>query len=105
MQKRPITQPTLLSEQFEKIKETLAKRKKYIKNDYQAYGMELASELGEWDKRSIYIRLAKTTSRAILDKARYFIKDQNQKTIASPGKLFMWKLGQLKKVDKMKEKI
>ena len=88
--------PTLLGDQFEKFKDTLKKRQKYIKNDFQAYGLELAQELDDWKNRSLYIRLAKTLDRQILDKARYFVKDQNPGSIKTPYKLFMWKLKQLK---------
>jgi hypothetical protein len=88
--------PTLIGDQFEKFKDTLKKRQKYIKNDFQAYGLELAQELDDWKNRSLYIRLAKTLDRQILDKARYFVKDQNPGSIKTPYKLFMWKLKQLK---------
>ena len=39
--------PQQISLQLEKFKETLAKRQKYVKNEYQAYGLELAKELGD----------------------------------------------------------
>ena len=88
--------PTDISLQLEKFKETLAKRQKYVKMEYQAYGLELAEELGDWKNRSLYIRLAKNTDRNILEQARYFVKDQSPGTIKTPYKLFMWKLRQLK---------
>jgi len=88
--------PTLIADQLEKFKVTLAKRQKYVKNDFQAYGLELAQELEDWKNRSLYIRLAKNTDRKILEKARYFVKDQNPGAIKTPFKLFMWKLKQLK---------
>ena len=88
--------PTLIASHLEKFKITLAKRQKYVKNDFQAYGLELAEELGDWKNRSLYIRLAKNTDRKILEKARYFVKDQNPGAIKTPYKLFMWKLKQLK---------
>jgi hypothetical protein len=89
-------QPTLIGTQLEKFKETFEKRKKYVKNEYQAYGLELAKELNDWKNRSIYIRFSKTMDRKILEQARYFVKDQNPNTIKTPYKLFMWKLRQLK---------
>jgi len=89
-------QPSLIADQLEKFKVTLAKRQKYVKNDFQAYGLELAQELDDWKNRSLYIRLAKNTDRKILEKARYFVKDQNPGSIKTPFKLFMWKLKQLK---------
>jgi len=92
--------PTDISLQLEKFKETLAKRQKYVKMEYQAYGLELAKELGDWKNRSIYIRLAKNTDRKIIEQARYFVKDQNPGTIKTPYRLFMWKLKQLKDAKK-----
>ena len=89
--------PTNISLQLEKFKETLAKRQKYVHMEYQAYGLELAKELGDWKNRSIYIRLAKNTDRQIIEQARYFVKDQNPGAIKTPYKLFMWKLKELKK--------
>ena len=91
------SQPSLISDQLFKFKETLEKRKKYVKNEYQAYGLELAEELGDWKNRAIYMRLAKNLDRKIIEKARYFVKDQSPGTIKTPYKLFMWKLKELKK--------
>ena len=88
--------PTPVSQQFEKFKDTLKQRQKYVKMEYQAYGLELAEELGDWKNRSLYIRLAKNTNRNVLEQARYFVKDQSPGTIKTPYKLFMWKLRQLK---------
>lgn len=94
--KRSISQPTTLFDQMSKYKEVIDKRQKYVKNEYQAYGLELAKELGDWKNRSIYMRLAKNTDRKILDQARYFVKDQTPNTIKTPYKLFMWKLKQIR---------
>ena len=94
MTKNPATP---ISDQLFKFKDTLEKRNKYIKNEFQAYGLNLAKELGDWKNKSLYLRLAKTVDREILEKARYFVKDQNPGTIKTPYKLFMWKLKELKK--------
>lgn len=88
---------TQIGDQLLKFKETLEKRGKYIKNEFQAYGLDLAKELDDWKNKSLYLRLAKTVPREILEKARYFVKDQNPDTIKTPYKLFMWKLKELKK--------
>ncbi|MDD2224995.1 MAG: hypothetical protein PHP97_02435 [Candidatus Shapirobacteria bacterium] len=90
-------QPTAIGDQLFKFKETLDQRKKYVKNEFQAYGLELAKELGDWKNKSLYLRLAKTVDRQILERARYFVKDQNPGAIKTPYKLFMWKLKELKK--------
>jgi hypothetical protein len=86
-----------IKDHLEKFQQTLISRKKYIKNEYQAYGLELAKELGDWKGRAIYMRLAKNVDRAILEKARYFIKDQDKSKMQTPYKLFMWKLKELRK--------
>lgn len=92
--------PVSIATQLEKYKETIEKRQKYVHMEYQAYGLELAKELGDWKNRSIYIRLAKNTDRKIIEQARYFVKDQTAGTIKTPYKLFMWKLRQLRETAK-----
>lgn len=62
--------------------------------EFQAYGNRLAEELGDTAHRSLYIKLARETDRNLLETAREFIK-KNEKAVTK-GKLFMWKLSQLK---------
>lgn len=88
--------PTKISDQLVLIKEALKQRKKYVKQEFQAYGLELAKELHDWKNRSLYIRLAKTVDRKILQTARYFVKDHITGTVRSPQRLFMWKLKELR---------
>jgi len=97
----PKHQPTLIGDQLKKYSEVYAKRQKYVKMEYQAYGLELAKELDDWKNRSLYIRLSKNMDRKILEQARYFVKDQNPNTIKTPYKLFMWKLRQLREAKKI----
>ena len=65
---------------------------KYISREFQAYGYYLAEMLNDLKHRSIYMKLAKTMPRAILDKALSYVRDANVKR---KGALFMWKLKQL----------
>lgn len=88
--------PQLFADTLVEYKKKLERRKKYIKNEFQAFGLMLAEELDDWAHKSLYIRLAKNTDKNLLEKALYFIKDQTQHTINSKGRLFMWKLKQLK---------
>jgi hypothetical protein len=67
---------------------------KYISREFQAYGIYLAETLNDYKHKSLYIRLAKTVPRAILEKALSFVKDANAR---SRAKLFMWKMGELRK--------
>ena len=78
--------------------------KKDYRNTYehQAYGNRLAEELGDLKHRTLYIKLAKTEDRRILEKARdYVMRSENATT---KGKLFMWKLSEIKKELKNKLK-
>lgn len=67
---------------------------RYISREFQKYGYDLAEELGDLDRKSLYMRLAKTVPRHLLEQARYFVKDAGQ--VKSPARLFMWKLKQLR---------
>ncbi len=91
------SQPTLLKDHLDKFKQTLIGRKKYVKNEFQAYALDLAKELDDWKHKTLYLRLAKTQPRHLLDSARYFVKDQTIGSIKSKARLFMWKLKELKK--------
>lgn len=65
---------------------------KYISREFQAYGCYLAEELNDIKHKALYMRLAKTLPRAILEKALSFVKDAQVK---KKGALFMWKLKEL----------
>lgn len=67
---------------------------KYISREFQAYGIYLAETLGDYKHKSLYIRLAKTVPRAVLEKALSFVKDARA---TSKAKLFMWKMKELRK--------
>lgn len=76
-------------------------KKKYISREFQDYGYRLAEELNDLEHKALYIKLAKELPRRILEEARNFVKSaygtRNQ------AKLFMWRLGQLKKEQKQKK--
>ncbi len=69
-------------------------KNKFVTREYQDYGYRLAAELGDLAHKSLYIKLAKTVDRAILEACRRFVLDSNAD---SKGALFMWKLKQLTK--------
>jgi len=84
------------SNAFQQVLDKLDKRKKYVKEEFQAYGLELAEELNDWKNKSLYIKLAKEKPRRLLEKALNFVKDQPKSEIRSRARLFMWKLKQLR---------
>lgn len=75
---------------------------KYVSREFQKYGYDLAEELGDLKHKSLYIKLAKETPRAQMESARSFVKDAQN--VKSKGRLFMWKLSQLKEQAKMTHK-
>ncbi len=81
---------------------------KYISREFQSYGIYLSEQLNDIKHKALYIKLAKTLPRALLEKALSYTKDSNFKR---KGALFMWKLKQLgawdnnKKNKKEKKKI
>lgn len=72
---------------------------KFISREFQTFGIHLAEELDDYKHKSLYIKLAKTTHRSILEKALSFCVDSNAK---NKGALFMWKLKQIKNDQKTK---
>lgn len=73
---------------------------KYVSREFQSFGIHIAEELNDYKHRSLYIKLAKTVHRSILEKALSFVADSNAR---NKGALFMWKIGQLQgKTDKNK---
>ena len=70
-------------------------------HEFQAYGNRLADELGDQRHRALYLRLAKKEDRALLERAREFVL--RQENVTTRGRLFMWKLSELKKEQKSGE--
>lgn len=70
-------------------------RPKNLTKEFQVYGVFLAETLADTKHYSLYIKLAKQTPREILEGALNFCKDYPNAN--SKARLFMWKLGQLKK--------
>lgn len=69
-------------------------RKKYISQEWQDYAYRLALFLNDEKHKSLYMRLAKNTPRAILEAAKNFVTDAYQ--VKNRARLFMWKLRQIK---------
>lgn len=70
---------------------------KYISREFQNYGIYLSEELNDYKHKALYIKLAKTVHRSVLEKALSYCKDAR---VDRKGALFMWKLKQLKEAGK-----
>ncbi len=81
---------------MQSVKDILKKfdplKDKYISREYQAYGVYLSEKLQDEKRKSLYIKLAKTIHRPILEEALRFVIDANARNKAA---LFMWKLKEL----------
>lgn len=73
------------------LEETKQKR---ISREFQDYAYRLAVELDDTAHTAIYMRLAKNTPREIIEQARLFVLGANHPN--NKGRLFMWKLKQIK---------
>ncbi len=74
---------------------------KYISREFQSFGVHLAEKLQDERRKSLYIKLAKTLPRPVLEEALRFVVDANAR---SKGALFMWKLKELGLIGKPKSK-
>lgn len=68
---------------------------KYVSREFQSFGVHLSEVLDDYKHKSLYIKLAKTTHRSLLERALSFCADSRAK---NKGALFMWKLKELKKL-------
>ena len=65
---------------------------KYISREYQSFGVYLAEKLQDEPRKSLYIKLAKTVPRPVLEQALRFVVDSHAR---KKGALFMWKLKEI----------
>ena len=83
---------------FTSVKQVLGKfdekKDKYISREWQGYALKLAEELNDKNHISLYMKMARDLDRSVLERARSFVKDA---VTTSRAKLFMWKVGQLRK--------
>jgi len=81
---------------MQSVKDILKKfnplKDKYLSREFQSYGVYLSQKLEEPSKKSLFIKLAKTIPRPILEQALRYVVDSNARR---KGALFMWKLKQL----------
>ncbi len=91
---------TKILDKFE-IDETKQKR---ISREWQDYAYRLAIALDDVAHTAIYMRIVKSTPRELVERAKSFVMDAGAR---SKGKMFMWKLKQVKDevAAKNKEKI
>lgn len=87
-----------MSSLFDLIKERATDTtNKYVSREFQDFGYRLAMQLDDEAHKSLYIKMAKTIDRGVLERAASFVKDSQAR---SKARLFMWKVKELKKEKK-----
>ncbi|MEK7571466.1 MAG: hypothetical protein AAB553_04260 [Patescibacteria group bacterium] len=72
---------------------------KYVSREFQTFALHLADKLDDYKHKSLYMKLAKTVHRSILEQALSFAVDSKAD---NKGALFMWKLKEIRKGGKKK---
>lgn len=85
-----------IAKALEETKEV--KRARNISQEFQLYGVYIADTLADQKHYSLYIKLAKTYDRSILEQALNYAKGYD--SAKSKARIFMWKLKQLKEEKK-----
>lgn len=75
---------------------------KYVSREFQTFAIHLSKKLQDERRKSLYMKLAKTCPRAILEEALRFVIDSNARNKAA---LFMWKLKELNAFQTQKSKV
>lgn len=77
------------------------KAAKYVRHEFQDFGYRLALNLNDLKHKSLYFKLAKNEDRVLLQKALSYSMDYPK--ARNKGKIFMWKLKELRAERKQKE--
>lgn len=68
-------------------------KQRRISREWQDFAYRLALELDDLAHTSLYMKMCKDYPRGVLEEARSFVADSNAK---SKGKLFMWKVKEIR---------
>lgn len=80
------------------------KSRKYVKHEFQDFGIRLANKLNDPSHKSLYIKLAKEEKRAYLQRAYRFAIDYPNMEGKNKGKLFMFALKKLRSGKPIRDK-
>jgi hypothetical protein len=72
----------------------ITQNSKYLKNEFQDFGVRLAHKLQDPKHKALYIKLAKELPRGILEQALTFTLDYPTRD-NNKGRLYMWKLNEI----------
>jgi hypothetical protein len=75
---------------------------KYVTKEFQDYGYRIAATLHDIEHKALYIKLAKSEDRNMIEEAFAFAKHYTG--AKNKGKIFMWKFYQMKREMKERQK-
>ena len=77
-------------------------KQKRISREWQDYAYRLAVALDDTAHTPIYMRVVRDTPRELVERAKSFVMDAGAR---SKGKMFMWKLKQIKEEERSSVRI
>lgn len=81
--------------------EARQKAARYVHHEFQDYGYRLATDLGDVAHTGIYMKLAKTVDRTLLEQAAAFALGYFDEP--NKGKIFMWRVQYLRRLAQQKQ--
>jgi len=97
---KPKSIKDLLKNSQSEILQNISKSAKYVKHDFQDLGYRIALKLNDLSHRSLYMRLSKTVPEPTLTKALSFALDYPLKYGNNRAKIFMWKLKEIRSLER-----
>ena len=90
---RELSKASSLFQKYDFV-DRITKNSKYLKNEFQDFGVRLTHKLQDPKHKALYIKLAKELPRGVLEQALtltldYPTRDNNK------GRLYMWKLNEI----------
>jgi len=74
--------------------ERMTQNSKYLKEEFQDYGVRISHQLHDPKHKALYIKLAKDLPRGLMEQALTFTLDYPTQDV-NKGRLYMWKLNEL----------
>ncbi len=90
---RELSKASSLLQKYDFV-DRMTKNSKYLKNEFQDFGVRLAHKLQDPKHKALYIKLAKELPRGILEQALTFTLDYPTRD-NNKGRLYMWKLNEM----------
>lgn len=90
---RELSKASSLFQKYDFV-DRITKNSKYLKNEFQDFGVRLTHKLQDPKHKALYIKLAKELPRGILEQALTFTLDYPTRD-HNKGRLYMWKLNEI----------